>query len=145
MATVLCFSTAPARVRTHQAAPLPFQFGSIKIPTAVTARIKKPVEELYNIRLERNVEEKRLEELGVKRWSRWESGKCKLKWEWHVDQLVYISKGCVRVVPRDCKDEAWFYEGDLVRYPKWLEAALYFQGPYEECYRFLAYGDDLSL
>ena len=69
----------------------------------------------------------------------------KLKWEWHVDQLIYITKGCVHVVMYDCKDEVWFYEGDLVKYPKWLEVALYFQGPYEERCRFLAYGDNFSL
>ena len=69
----------------------------------------------------------------------------KLKWEWHVDQIIYITKGCVCVVMYDCKDEVWFYEGDLVKYPKWLEVALYFQGPYEERYCFLAYGDNFSL
>ena len=26
--------------------------------------------------------------------------------------------------------------------PRWFEADLYFDGPYEERYRFLAYGDD---
>lgn len=81
----------------------------------------------------------------MENWSKWESGKCKLYWEWQVDQQVYIVKGSVRVVPNGCDNEddgAWFYAGDLVRYPKWLEASLYFQGPYEERYRFLAYGDD---
>ncbi|CAA6659200.1 unnamed protein product [Spirodela intermedia] len=35
-----------------------------------------------------------------------------------------------------------FVEGDLIRYPKWFEADLFFDGPYEERYRFRAYGDD---
>lgn len=35
-----------------------------------------------------------------------------------------------------------FVAGDLVRYPKWFEADLFFDGPYEEKYRFLAFGDD---
>ena len=145
MVTVLCFSTAPMRVWTHQNSPLPLQFRSTTIPTTVASRTKNPVEVLYNIRLERNVAEKWMEELGVKIWSRWESGKCKLKLEWHANQLIYITKGCVRVVLCDCKDEAWFYEGDLVRYPKWLEVSLYFQWLYDERYHFLTYGDDVSL
>ncbi|CAA7049580.1 unnamed protein product [Microthlaspi erraticum] len=32
--------------------------------------------------------------------------------------------------------------GDLVRYPKWLETDLFFNGPYRERYCFKAYGDD---
>ncbi|KAE9614933.1 hypothetical protein Lalb_Chr04g0249921 [Lupinus albus] len=31
---------------------------------------------------------------------------------------------------------------DLVRYPKWFEADLSFNGPYQELYSFRAYGDD---
>ncbi|KAH9332171.1 hypothetical protein KI387_044315, partial [Taxus chinensis] len=49
-------------------------------------RTQRPVEERYNIGCERSVSEKRLEELRVERWSKWESAKCKLYWEWHVDQ-----------------------------------------------------------
>lgn len=70
---------------------------------------------------------------------------CRLPWDWHVDQQVYVVKGEVRVVPEGMKDGERFMrfvEGDLVRYPKWFEADLFFNGEYEEKYRFLAYGDD---
>lgn len=75
-------------------------------------------------------------------WSMWKTGKCKLPWDWQVDQLVYIEEGEVRVVPEGSKQYMRFVAGDLVRYPKWFEADLWFNGPYQERYSFRAYGDD---
>ncbi|KAF3443430.1 hypothetical protein FNV43_RR13112 [Rhamnella rubrinervis] len=105
-------------------------------------RIDKPLEELYNVKVERKVSTERLAELGVSRWSTWKTGKCKLPWDWQVDQLVYIEEGEVRVVPEGSKRYMSFVAGDLVRYPKWFEADLFFNGPYQERYSFRAYGDD---
>jgi uncharacterized cupin superfamily protein len=105
-------------------------------------RIEKPLEELYNVRVERKASPQRLAELGVSRWSVWKTSKCKLPWDWQVDQLVYIEEGEVRVVPEGSKKFMQFVAGDLVRYPKWLEADLWFNGPYQERYTFRAYGDD---
>ncbi|KAM1666502.1 hypothetical protein ACFX1X_046127 [Malus domestica] len=105
-------------------------------------RIEKPLEELYQVRVERKVSQERLAELGVSRWSMWKTGKCKLPWDWQVDQLVYIEEGEVRVVPEGSQQYMQFVAGDLVRYPKWLEADLWFNGPYQERYSFRAYGDD---
>ncbi|XP_077234875.1 uncharacterized protein LOC143877040 [Tasmannia lanceolata] len=108
----------------------------------IAARLEKPLEELYNVRVERCVSPERLEELGVSRWSMWKTGKCRLPWDWHVDQQVYVVEGEVRVVPEGSERFMRFVAGDLVRYPKWFEADLFFNGPYEERYRFRAYGDD---
>ncbi|KAF5726462.1 hypothetical protein HS088_TW22G00140 [Tripterygium wilfordii] len=105
-------------------------------------RIEKPLEELYNVRVERNVPAERLVNLGVSKWSVWKTGKCKLPWDWQVDQLVYIEEGEVRVVPEGSEKYMQFVAGDLVRYPKWFEADLWFNGPYQERYCFRAYGDD---
>ncbi|CAL5403419.1 unnamed protein product [Camellia sinensis] len=104
--------------------------------------VEKPLEELYNVRVERNVSPERLVELGVSKWSMWKTGKCKLPWDWHVDQLVYIEEGEVRVVPEGSERFMQFMAGDLVRYPKWFEADLFFNGFYQERYSFRAYGDD---
>ncbi|KAM7275005.1 hypothetical protein ACFE04_016871 [Oxalis oulophora] len=103
---------------------------------------QKPLEELYNVKVERKVTPERLAELGVPKWSVWKTGKCKLPWDWQVDQLVYIEEGEVRVVPEGSKKYLQFVAGDLVRYPKWFEADLWFNGPYQERYSFRAYGDD---
>lgn len=105
-------------------------------------RIEKPLEELYNVRVERKASPQRLAELGVSKWSVWKTSKCKLPWDWQVDQLVYIEEGEVRVVPEGSKKFMQFVAGDLVRYPKWFEADLWFNGPYQERYTFRAYGDD---
>ncbi|XP_073294604.1 uncharacterized protein [Primulina huaijiensis] len=88
-------------------------------------RIEKSLEELYNVRVERK-----------------ETGKCRITWDWHVDQLVYVEEGEVRVVPQGSKRYMQFLAGDLIRYPKWLEADLYFNDFYQERYSFRAYGDD---
>ncbi|KAJ4835337.1 hypothetical protein Tsubulata_044466 [Turnera subulata] len=98
--------------------------------------------ELYNVRVEKKASPERLAELGVSRWSTWKTGHGKLAWDWHVDQLVYIEEGEVFVVPQGCKSYLQFEKGDLVRYPKWFEADLFFFGPYQERYSFRAYGDD---
>ncbi|XP_073065497.1 uncharacterized protein [Primulina eburnea] len=105
-------------------------------------RIEKSLEELYNVRVERKVSKDRLSELGVSRWSVWKTGKCRIPWDWHVDQLVYVEEGEVRVVPQGSKRYMQFLAGDLIRYPKWLEADLYFNDFYQERYSFRAYGDD---
>ncbi|KAM7498340.1 hypothetical protein LguiA_022754 [Lonicera macranthoides] len=104
-------------------------------------RIEKPLEDLYHVRVERNVSQKRLDELGASKWSTWKTGKCQLPWDWHVDQLVYIEKGEVRVVPEGCERYMRFVAGDLIRYPKWFEADLFFNDFYQERYSFRAYGD----
>ncbi|CAF1822904.1 hypothetical protein YC2023_049871 [Brassica napus] len=104
--------------------------------------MQTPLEELYNVKVERKVSQRRLDELGVSRWSVWKTGKCKLPWDWQVDQLVYIEEGEVRVVPEGSERFMQFLAGDLVRYPKWLEADLFFNAPYRERYCFKAYGDD---
>ncbi|KAF8412891.1 hypothetical protein HHK36_000863 [Tetracentron sinense] len=116
--------------------------GGRRRASMVMVRMEKPLEELYNVRVERRASPERLTELGVSRWSSWKTGKCRLAWDWHVDQLVYIEEGEVRVVPEGSKRFMRFVEGDLVRYPKWFEADLFFNAPYRERYRFRPYGDD---
>ncbi|KAJ7960350.1 RmlC-like cupins superfamily protein [Quillaja saponaria] len=106
-------------------------------------RIEKPLEELYKVRVERKVKPERLAELGVPKWSIWKTGKCRLPWDWQVDQLVYVEEGEVRVVPEGSKHFMRFVAGDLIRYPKWFEADLFFNGPYQERYSFRAFGDDI--
>ncbi|KAI3708116.1 hypothetical protein L2E82_37186 [Cichorium intybus] len=104
--------------------------------------MQRPLEEIYSIRVEKNVSKERLTELGVSKWSTWKTGKCNVPWDWHVDQLVYIEEGEVRVVPEGSERHMSFVAGDLVRYPKWFEADLWFNGYYQERYSFRAYGDD---
>ncbi|RDX87630.1 hypothetical protein CR513_30875, partial [Mucuna pruriens] len=103
-------------------------------------RIEKSLEELYNVKVERKVSPERLAELGVSKWSVWKTGKGKLPWDWQVDQLVYVEEGEVRVVPQGSKRFMQFLAGDLVRYPKWFEADLWFNGPYQEQWQTYSLG-----
>ncbi|URE03137.1 hypothetical protein MUK42_20562 [Musa troglodytarum] len=104
----------------------------------IYSRFERPLEDVYNVRVERGLSRERLAELGVDRWSVWKTGgRCRLPWDWYVDQQVYVVSGEVRVVPEGAKSgESFmrFVAGDLVRYPKWFEADLFFDGPYEERY-----------
>ncbi|CAM8909211.1 unnamed protein product [Rhodiola kirilowii] len=129
--------------------PIPGFFTELRaekwlVCSVITMKIEKPLEELYNVRVERQVPKERLAELNVSRWSVWKTGKCHLPlpWDWHVDQLVYVEEGEVRVVPEGSERYMRFLAGDLIRYPKWFEADLWFNGPYQERYCFKAYGDD---
>jgi hypothetical protein len=112
------------------------------------ALLGRPMEDVYKVRVERGeVARTRMEALRVmETWSSWRTGgRCRMPWDWQVDQLVYIVSGEVKVIPAGAvhgDDYMHFVAGDLVRYPRWFEADLYFDGPYEERYRFLAYGDD---
>ncbi|KAF8728235.1 hypothetical protein HU200_018827 [Digitaria exilis] len=113
-----------------------------------SALLARPLEDIYKVRVERGeVARARAEALRVmETWSSWRTGgRCRMPWDWQVDQLVYIVSGEVKVIPAGAvhgDDYMHFVAGDLVRYPRWFEADLYFEGPYEERYRFLAYGDD---
>lgn len=116
-----------------------------KKPLMIHSRFERPLEDIYNVRVERGISKARLEKLGIDRWSTWKTGKCQFPWDWHVDQLVYVVSGEVRVVPEGATSgerHMRFVAGDLIRYPKWFEADLFFNGPYEEKYRFLAFGED---
>ncbi|CAL4915813.1 unnamed protein product [Urochloa decumbens] len=112
------------------------------------ALLGRPLEDVYKVRVERGEAARaRAEALRVmETWSSWRTGgRCRMPWDWQVDQLVYIVSGEVKVIPAGAvhgDDYMHFVAGDLVRYPRWFEADLYFEGPYEERYRFLAYGDD---
>ena len=112
------------------------------------ALLGRPLEDVYKVRVKRGAAARaRAEALRVmETWSSWRTGgRCRMPWDWQVDQLVYIVSGEVKVIPAGAvhgDDYMHFVAGDLVRYPRWFEADLYFDGPYEERYRFLAYGDD---
>uniref|UniRef100_A0A6V7QXR0 (S)-ureidoglycine aminohydrolase cupin domain-containing protein n=1 Tax=Ananas comosus var. bracteatus TaxID=296719 RepID=A0A6V7QXR0_ANACO len=134
-------SSYPAAVSS----PPPLRRRAAAAAAAAKRAGERSLEETYGVRVERGASRERLAELGVERWSRWRTGRCRLAWDWHVDQLVYVVSGEVRVVPDGAASRLRhmrFVAGDLVRYPKWFEADLFFDGPYEELYQFRAHGDD---
>ncbi|XP_050207220.1 uncharacterized protein LOC126656653 [Mercurialis annua] len=141
MITAPACGLLPVRTTSSRAC-INFRSGNVQRCGIKAMRVEKSLEELYNVKVEREVTADRLAELGVSKWSVWKTGKCKLPWDWQTDQLVYVEEGEVRVVPEGSERYMRFVAGDLVRYPKWLEADLFFNGPYQERYSFRAYGDD---
>ena len=146
----LATSSARGRGRGKLRAAAEAAPGDVVVATAAGggALLGRPLEDVYKVRVERGAAARaRAEALRVmETWSSWRTGgRCRMPWDWQVDQLVYIVSGEVKVIPAGAvhgDDYMHFVAGDLVRYPRWFEADLYFDGPYEERYRFLAYGDD---
>lgn len=60
----------------------------------------------------------------------WKTGKCKLPWDWDVDNLVFIEEGLSFIC------NMWLV------YTKWFEADIWFSGFYQERYNFQAYGEE---
>eukprot|EP00850_Spirogloea_muscicola_P011051 SM000067S20328 [mRNA] locus=s67:367684:368945:- [translate_table: standard] len=139
--------------------------GAVAIATTVRPRRRRPVEERFGIRVERQAPAGRLQELGVDRWPVWEMGEGVYAWTWRVDELVYIANGTLVVTPATSandddddvapaaaaaaaaaaakEDSLRLAAGDVVRFPKWFAADLAFPDPaFEMRYSFRAYGDD---
>ncbi|KAJ1296061.1 hypothetical protein BS78_01G270200 [Paspalum vaginatum] len=105
-----------ARIRAA-AAPPP--------PPAGGALLGRPLEDVYKVRVERGeVARARAEALrAMETWSSWRTGgRCRMPWDWQVDQLVYIVSGEVKVIPAGAvhgHDYMHFVAGDLVRLFGW--------------------------
>jgi len=85
------------------------------------ALLGRPLEDVYKVRVERGAAARaRAEALRVmETWSSWRTGgRCRMPWDWQVDQLVYIVSGEVKVIPAGAvhgDDYMHFVAGDLVR------------------------------
>lgn len=106
------------------------------------SRPLRPVEERYRFYVERGISEERRRELGVDRWSHWESGCCGFPHSWPVDEEIFIERGVIRIRPLGAADFAELAGGDFARIPRWLDADVSVEAPLRLRYRFRAYGDD---
>jgi len=62
---------------------------------------------------------KKLETLGVSRWSPWECDVSTFDWKYDSDEICYILEGKVKV--KTPKEEVEINRGDLVTFPKGLK------------------------
>ena len=62
-------------------------------------------------------DEKRIEELGVKKWDVWSKEKSTFQWEYDAMETCYITKGRARVTSINTKESVEFSAGDLVMFP----------------------------
>ncbi|WOK94462.1 hypothetical protein Cni_G03164 [Canna indica] len=106
-------SVAPPKFLPSRRLPA---FSSSVSSSGIYARFEPPLE-VYNVRVECGLSKERLAQPAVDQWSVWKTGACCLPWDWHVDKLVYVVNGEVRVVPNGAKTGECFMcfvAGDLV-------------------------------
>ena len=72
---------------------------------------------MCNIKIERNPNEKRLFELGVKNWSTWEKEVSEFPWYYDSQETCYFLEGDVEVTPKG-GETVKMRKGDLVTFPK---------------------------
>ena len=75
--------------------------------------------DLKKIVLEKNVNEKRKEELGVSNWPVWSCEPSTFDWSYDADETCYIIEGEANV--KGGGQEVSFGPGDIVTFPKGLE------------------------
>jgi uncharacterized cupin superfamily protein len=69
------------------------------------------------IKVERNPDEARLKELGVRDWPIWTKEASEFPWEYDAEEVCYILEGEVTVTP-DGGEPVHIRPGDLVRFPR---------------------------
>ncbi len=73
--------------------------------------------QVSKIEIERNPNEKRLEELGVSDWPIWTKEVSEFPWSYDAQETCYFLEGDVIVTP-DGEEPVEMGEGDLVTFPK---------------------------
>ena len=68
------------------------------------------------IKIERNPDESRLEELGVRAWPIWEKEESEFPWRYDAEETCYFLEGDVVVTP-DGGDPVEMGKGDLATFP----------------------------
>eukprot|EP00249_Psilotum_nudum_P003692 c17155_g1_i2 orf=207-584(+) len=76
------------------------------------------VEEKLGIRVERNLAQDRLAELGIRSWPKWGCPPSKFPWTYDASETCYLVKGKVKVYPDGSSNYVEFGAGDLAILPK---------------------------
>jgi uncharacterized cupin superfamily protein len=80
-------------------------------------------------------DEKKLEQLGIKSWGRWECEPSTFPWEYDDKETAYVFEGNVTVKTED-GEEVSFGPGDLVTFPKGLKCTWTVHETIRKVYRF---------
>ncbi len=75
---------------------------------------------MKEINVERNPNEQKLKELGVRNWSIWSKEVSEFPWEYDSEEICYILEGEVIVTP-DGGKPVHILAGDLVTFPKGMK------------------------
>lgn len=88
-----------------------------------------------DIRVEKNLDEKKLQDLGVSEWDIWTKEVSRFPWRYDEQEICYILEGDVVVTP-DGGDPVRIGQGDLVTFPKGMSCVWEVREPVRKHYRF---------
>jgi len=91
--------------------------------------------EIEEIRVEKNPTEKRLQDLGVRKWDIWTKEVSSFPWHYDEPEICYFLEGDVVVTPENGKP-VQFGKGDLVTFPQGMSCVWDVRGPVRKHYRF---------
>lgn len=74
---------------------------------------------MSRIKIERNPDKKKLEEMGIFNWPIWEKEPSRFDWSYDTQEACYLLEGKVRVEPEG-GEAVEFGAGDLVTFPAGL-------------------------
>ena len=90
---------------------------------------------MKKIQIERNPDENRLKQLGVKYWSIWSKEISEFPWEYDTDEMCYLLEGHVIVTP-DGGEPVEIQKGDLVTFPAGMSCTWKITEPIRKHFNF---------
>lgn len=87
------------------------------------------------IKIERQVDQQRLDELGCSEWGVWEKEASEFPWTYEAEETCYFINGEV-VVTTDDGEEVSMGAGDLVTFPRGMSCRWLIRRPVKKHYRF---------
>jgi len=90
---------------------------------------------MSKVQIEHHPDEKRLDDLGVRRWDIWEKEVSEFPWSYDEQEICFFLEGDVIVTPKD-GEPVRFGKGDLVTFPAGMSCTWKVLKPVRKHYRF---------
>jgi len=90
---------------------------------------------MSKVQIEHHPDEKRLDDLGVRRWDIWEKEVSEFPWSYDEQEICFFLEGDVIVTPKD-GEPVRFGKGDLVTFPVGMSCMWKVLKPVRKHYRF---------
>ena len=90
---------------------------------------------MSKVQIEHHPDEKRLDDLGVRRWDIWEKEVSEFPWSYDEQEICFFLEGDVIVTPKD-GEPVRFGKGDLVTFPAGMSCTWQVLKPVRKHYRF---------
>ncbi|OMO74568.1 hypothetical protein CCACVL1_16601 [Corchorus capsularis] len=109
---------------------------SLRYPLAAKVRAESMATEKLGIKVEKNPDESKLSQLGVRQWPKWGCPPSKFPWTYEAKETCYLLEGKVKVYPDGSKDFVEFGAGDLVEFPKGMSCTWEVSVAVDKHYKF---------